>query len=169
MSASQRRRPAPLTPERAWDYALWLLGRQAYSAAELERRLRRRHLSATESARIVARLQDLQLLDDARYAEAYVHARRHARGVAALRHELRRKGVAEHHVEAALGEAGEPDQVAAAADLLEARAWRFADAADTDPARARRGRARAAAFLARRGFAPDVVHEALERAWSDDG
>ena len=169
MSASQRRRPAPLTPERAWDYALWLLGRQAYSAAELERRLRRRQLSATESARVVARLQELHLLDDARYAEAYVHARRHARGVAALRHELRRKGVAEHHVESALGEAGAADQVAVAAELLEAQAWRFADAGDDDPARARRGRARAGAFLARRGFAPDVVHEALERAWPDDG
>jgi regulatory protein len=164
-----RRRPARLPPERAWDYALGLLGRQAYSAAELGRRLVRRGLAQAETDRVIARLQELSLLDDARYAEAFVRSRRGAKGTLALRRELGRKGVADHHVEAALGEAGEPDQLAAALAVLDTHAWRFADAAGDDPDAARRARARAAAFLARRGFAPDDVAAALERAWPDPG
>jgi regulatory protein len=162
-----RRRPAPLRPERAWDYALWLLGRQAYTAAELRRRLLRRGLADDEAERVVARLEELQLIDDARYAQAYVRSRRHAKGALGLRHELRRRGLEETHVETALLEEGAADQAAAAAGLLAAHAWRFEGARSEDPETARKARARAAAFLARRGFEPDAVAEALERAWPD--
>ncbi len=168
MSPGRRGPPRPLTPERAWDHALWLLGRQAYSAAELERRLLRRQLAKPEAERVVARLRELGLLDDARYAESYVDARKRAKGTRALRVELHRKGVGEEEIEAALSEAGESDQLAVALDLLGRHSWRFADAAGEDLDVARRARARAAAFLARRGFAPDVVAEALSRTWPDE-
>lgn len=168
MSDARRRRPpAPLTPEKAWDYALLLLGRQAYSVAELERKLLRRALPGSDAARVVARLEELGLLDDARYAEAYVRSRRSTKGPIALRQELRRKGVSEGHVEAALAAEGADDPVAAAAALLERNAWRF-DAVDSDDReRARAARRRAMALLARRGFDIDVVHAALERIWPE--
>ena len=170
MSVPGRRRPpAPLTRERAWDYALSLLARQAYSAAELERRLLRRHLPQDEAARVLARLQELHLLDDAAFAEAYVRSRRRAKGTMALRQALRRKGIDETHVDAALAEEGEADQAAAAVAVLAAQAWRFADVGSDDPDLARKARARAAAFLARRGFDPDAVSTALARAWPDTG
>ncbi len=167
MSAPRRRRPsAPLTRERAWDYALSLLARQAYSAAELERRLLRRQLPEDEAARVLARLQQLHLLDDAAYAEAYVRSRKRAKGTLALRQALRRKGLDETHVDAALAEEGEVDQAATAAAVLAAQAWRFEDGGSDDD-RARKARARAAAFLARRGFDPDTVAAALARTWPD--
>ncbi len=168
MSAPRRRSPrAPLTRERAWDYALSLLARQAYSAAELERRLLRRQLPAAEAARVVARLKELHLLDDAAYAEAYVRSRKRAKGTLALRQALRRKGLDETHVDAALAEEGEVDQAATAAAVLAAQAWRFEDGGSDDVHRARKARARAAAFLARRGFDPESVAAALARTWLD--
>ena len=163
---SERRRrgpPAPLAPERAWEYALQLLGRQAYSAAELERRLLRRSLDPEHAARVVARLIELRLLDDAGYAGAYVRSRRSAKGPIALRQELRRKGVDERHVEAALAEEGSDDPVATALALLQRNAWRYQGVACADDASAQAARRRALAFLARRGFEPDTASEALER------
>jgi len=179
-----RRPPTPLDPERAWDFALRLLGRQAYTAAEVVDRLRRRGLDPERAGRIVARLQELGLLDDRAYAVAFVQRRGDERGRNALRSELRRKGVAEALVEGALdGGDDRPalddaQQAGAAAALLRKHAWRFAPrghgaqaaAADEHTARHERQRlrARAAAFLARRGFAPDVVAEALAGSWGDD-
>ncbi len=159
----------PLTPERAWDYALWLLGRQAYSAAELKRRLLRRQLPEADAEHVLTRLQAVQLIDDARYAEAYVRSRKRTKGALALRQELRRKGLDEADVEAALAEEGEADQAAAAAAVLAAQAWRFAGAGSDDPNLARKARLRAAAFLARRGFEPDAVATAVAQAWPDEG
>lgn len=187
-----RRPPKPLAPERAWDYALWLLGRQAYTSSELAERLRRRGLEPELRERVVARLRELGLLDDRAYAAAYVRRRRGERGRHALRAELLRKGVAESLVEAALaGDGDEPplddrQQLDAAVALLTKHAWRFeaseappeaaadnaaaADAPDAaDAANAqRRARARAIGFLARRGFAPDVASAALARAWGEE-
>jgi len=160
------RQRAPLTRERAWSYTLWLLGRQAYSAAEVERRLLQRGLSPEDAAATVERLQALQLLDDAAYAESYVRARQRSTGPIALRQALRRKGVDDAHVASALVEAGSDDLVATAQALLERNTWRFSAVADPDLAVAQRAARRALAFLARRGFAPDSAHEAFER-WRD--
>lgn len=124
--------------------------------------------------------------------------RRDERGRLALRAELRRKGVEEALIEGVLdGDdedpgLGDEQQLEAASALLAKHAWRFAsriagrtagDAPDGDaPAGGRdagrdagldrqRRRARAAAFLARRGFTPDVVSEALALTFrdTDDG
>lgn len=186
-----RRPPKPLAPDRAWDYALWLLGRQAYTSSEVTERLRRRGLEPEVRERVVARLQELGLLDDRAYAAAYVRRRREERGRHALRAELLRKGVAESLVDAVLaGDADEPplddrQQLDAAVALLTKHAWRYQageasneDAADSAEANApdaadaanaqRRARARAMGFLARRGFAPAVASAALARAWGEE-
>lgn len=168
MSGPRRRTPPePLDAGRAWDYALWLLGRQAYSASEIERRLLRRKLPADDAARVIARLIELQLLDDERFATSFVRSRKTAKGPLALRASLRQRGVDDEVVRAALEAEGETDQVGTAAALLERQAWRFEGARADDRDQALRARARAVAFLARRGFEPDTVHAAVERAWGD--
>ena len=180
-----------MAPERAWSYALWLLGRQAYTASELAERLARRGLDPALCAETVTRLRELRLLDDRSFAEAYVRRRRDERGRLALRTELRRKGVAEALVEGVLaGDDDEPgldddQQLQAAAALLAKHAWRFegrpaaaatsgtgdAPTADPDPRAAaldrQRRRARAASFLARRGFTPDIVSGALAHGFDE--
>jgi len=157
----------------------------------LSDRLARRGLDATLCAETVARLQELRLLDARAFAEAYVRRRREERGRLALRAELRRKGVEEALIEGVLaGDDDEPglgdaQQLEAASALLARHAWRFTGRPSGEPSEdartaadaedggrgarldRQRRRARAAAFLARRGFAPDVVSEAVGLAFRD--
>jgi regulatory protein len=154
--------PKPLAPERAWDYALWLLGRQAYTTAEVRERLRRRSLPEPDAERVVARLLELGLLDDRAYAENYVERRTATRGRLALQSELRRKGVAQPLIEAALAAESDEGQGRAAAALLRKQAWRFEAATGGDATAAAKARAKAYALLARRGFPPDAVRAAID-------
>lgn len=173
-----RRASKPITTrEQAWEYLLLLLGRRAYTLSELRRKLERR--GAGELAdELLARLQELRLADDAAYAEQYVAARSASRGRMALARELRAKGVDEDLVGSEVGKLPHAQQVAAARELLERNAWRYrpqpvagggtaGSAGGTpDAERAafdtlRRAKAKAFAFLARRGFEPDAVAEAI--------
>lgn len=140
--------------ERGMAYTLWLLGRRDYSAKELRDRLRRKDTVDTVVDRVLARLTELDLIDDARFAATFVRARRRKKGILAIRQELRRKGIADAVAEQALTPVTDETQLAAASRILERHAWRF-EAGDE------RARARAYAFLARRGFPPDVAADAL--------
>lgn len=176
--ARVKRGPKPITTrEQAWEYLLLLLGRQAYTLAELRRKLERR--GAGELAdELLARLVELRLADDAAYAEQYVAARSASRGRMALARELRAKGVDAELVGTEVGKLPHAQQVAAARELLERNAWRYRPQPGTgdgltggaggslDAERAafealRRAKAKAFAFLARRGFEPDAVAEAI--------
>ncbi|CAN5829438.1 hypothetical protein BH23DEI1_BH23DEI1_05040 [soil metagenome] len=157
------RAPTPLDPERAWDYALLLLGRRSCTAAEMRVRLERRSLPEADADRVVARLQELDLLNDRAFARAYVRSRTAGRGRLGLARELRRKGVAEDVVDDALADATDEAQGRAAAELIRKQAWRFRDAALDDPERAAAARARAFALLARRGFPSDAARHAVEQ------
>lgn len=163
------RAATPLDPDRAWSYALDLLARRALSAAEVGARLRRRGLGDADADAVVAKLERLRLLDDRAFAEAYVRSRARARGRLALRRDLRAKGVAEDHVDAALVDQDDAAQHAAAVALLRKQAWRFAldDARAADPKAAQAARGRAYALLARRGFPPDAAAAAVAAVLGD--
>jgi regulatory protein len=167
----RRRARTPLTPDEAWDYALRLLTGRAMSAEEVRTRLVRRGLPDDDAQRVIRRLVDLRLLDDAVYAEAYVRNRAAQRGRLALRQELRRKGIAEALVDDALVERSDADEATAARALLHKGSWRFAAAHGDDPQKAAAARARAFALLARRGFAVDAARAAVEEVLGagDDG
>ena len=139
------------------DYALRLLGRQAYTAEQVRERLRRRALSDADVERVVRRLEELRLLDDAAFARSYVDAKSSSHGRLAHRQALRRKGVADRVIDEALGEGVDGDGREAAEALLRTHAWRFAASATAEA-----GRAKAFAMLARRGFPPDAAREAVE-------
>ncbi|MEX2540436.1 MAG: regulatory protein RecX [Trueperaceae bacterium] len=145
-------------PKRAWSYALYLLGRRSHTEAEIRERLSRKQAEREVIDDIIERLTRYRLVDDAAFAEAYVRTHRRRKGSIALRHELRRKGVPEAMSESALAPLSEPAQLTSASDLLERNAWRFRTP------RPERNRARAFAFLARRGFPTETVAGALERA-----
>lgn len=143
--------------ERAWNYALWLLGRQAYTGAQIEQKLVRKGATPETVERVLAKLIDLKFLDDALYAEAYVRSRSRNKGPLRLRQELFHKGVDEGLVEKALGTLEARAQIETALALLEKNLWRWKG----EP---RERYAKAYAFLARRGYPVDVVREALERS-----
>ena len=155
---------------RAWNYCLWLLGRRAYTRAELQERLQRKEAAADVIASVLQRLTDYGFVDDGAFTSQFVSSRSSRYGSLRLRGDLLRKGVSEELVEAELAGLADESQEQAAFSLLERNSWRFSRSTD-----ARRERARAWAFLARRGFPPDAVSSAVERfaqssgLWDADG
>jgi regulatory protein len=186
----------PLDRERAWTYLLDLLTRRDYTEAELRAKLQRRRVEEADVDALLDRLRELGLADDARFTEHYVASRRRARGRLALRTELRRKGVDAALVERELEPLTEAQQVEAAAALLRRFAWRYQPGSSRPSSGGRTGtvpapggegesaaeaeaavrraalkeRARAFAFLARRGFTAGVAGDAIRALgwWDDD-
>jgi regulatory protein len=159
-AAAKRAASKELDRSRAWAYALNLLSRRSYTEAEIRERLGRKGAVARVVDETIAKLADYRLIDDATYAQAYVSTNSRRKGSLALRLELRRKGVPEELAVSSLEPLDSATERESASSLLQRNAWRF----QTDDGR--RNRARAFAFLARRGFPAGVVTAVLEEsAW----
>jgi regulatory protein len=104
----------------AKESAYRLLGYHDRSRAELDRKLRDRGYPAEVASAIVARLDELGIVDDQRFAALWVRSRA-AQGMGARRiaRELGQKGVAAETIEAALAtEAPEETQLSTAVHAL---------------------------------------------------
>ena len=182
---ARQRRQRPLTREGAWEYLLRVLARQSYTVAELRRKLQLRGVPDGSVEELLARLQELRLVDDATYAEQYVASRKASRGRLALSQELRRKGIAEELAAQRVGALTSAQQLEAATALLNKNAWRYRPAVGRGAARSGeeqgvspehesrvhllKARAKAMGFLARRGFTADVATLAIESSgWFED-
>ena len=166
---------APGDPEAvAKAICLRLLTGAARPRAALETALRQRGIPDDVADRVLSRFVEVGLIDDKAYAEAFVAAkhRERALGVTALRTELRRKGVDDQTVDAAV-QAVDRD---AERDRAKALISRRVDAAMSSGAPT--ARRRLVGLLARRGYSVElacrVVDEALaeygaeeDRVWSD--
>lgn len=141
----------------AYAYCLRLLGRREYCTADMRRRLEQRGYSAAIVADTIRRLQMLDALSEARFAEGFFRSRQ-ARGeapwVTAVR--ARQRGVAEEEVAAAQSKAEEDfDALACCRRLLMKRdpqGLRFAD---------KKIWARCARFLKARGFTAAIIMAAM--------
>jgi len=154
--------PGPDEEARARDVCLRQLTAGPRTAAQLAAAMARRGIPGDVADRVLGRLGDVGLIDDAAFAASWVSSRHTGRGLArrALGHELRARGVAEPLVATAL--AGlDPDREAATARQLAMR--RLAASRGLDVTVRFR---RAAAVLARKGYSPElsyrVIREALE-------
>lgn len=132
--------------------------------AEVRRRLATAGYRSDLVEGAIARLLEIGILDDDVFARLWIESRDRARprGAAALRRELRLKGVDGSLIDEVLAERGGGDDQApdaTAADALLARSARTL-ARVPDP-RARRQRAYA--LLARHGFDPDTAADAVRR------
>ena len=143
----------------AVGYLLRLLSKRDYTRHELATRLARRGVDEGSAGAALARLEELDLLDDARVGAAHVRGRAHRKGRLALARDLAKRGVDEATREALLGDLNDAHQREAAEGVLRKERWRFAD---RDP---RKNRAKAASFLTRRGFPSDVVRDVVEDAF----
>ena len=140
----------------AYDRAIGALGRRAYARAELERWLMQRGIAGSVARAQVARLVDLGVVDDERFAADFVRARISRRGASTweLRRDLGRKGVAREIADAAIravaSDAGLDDS--AVARRAAASKWRALQRLAPDVAKRR-----LVAFLRRRGFGGEIV------------
>jgi regulatory protein len=144
------------------DAAATFLGVRPRSVAETRGRLLHLGYPTALVDTVIERLMEMDYLDDAAFARAWVESRDRARprGDAALKRELALKGVSRTVVDDVLIErmhsAGRNDpNRAAALALLERR--RGALEREPDPGRRRQ---RAYALLARNGFDPETCREA---------
>ena len=157
---AQARPPAAGEPAEAWETAIALLAMRAYSTHELTQRLTGRGYGPDEIAAVVARLTAARYLDDAEYARAWARsrARRLSLGPARLTRELRARGVGEAHIAAALAETLAEDDPGALAEAAAARRLKGLQGVPAEAARRR-----LAAYLARRGFATDIIIRVCRR------
>ena len=133
----------------------------ARTRAELETSLAKRAVPPDVSARVLDRMTEVGLVDDAAFAHEWVRQRQQGRGLArrALADELRRKGVADDVALDALAQVDDDAERASAVAL----ARRKARSSRGQPVEQRVRRL--AAMLARKGYSSAVafaaVHEAL--------
>ena len=139
---------------------LRLLDRRAYTRAELAEAVRRKGVPDEAAERVLDRFAELGLIDDAAIADGYALAQHRERGLAgaAVAMRLRRRGIDEQQVRAAVGQI-DPDSERAAATALVQRRLRALSAVDTTT-RARR----LVALLARKGYPPGMAHEVVRAA-----
>ncbi len=151
-----RRRARPLTRDQAMDLALGLIAARSRSRAEVHDALVARGRSPATPARVLGRLRRFGYIDDEKFA-AECAERLRERGYGSLRitDQLRRLAVDERIVDGVLPAPAEERALARRA--LERR-FDERDLGD------RRGLARAARFLAGRGFPAEVI-DSLFDVW----
>ncbi|MFJ8442221.1 regulatory protein RecX [Kitasatospora griseola] len=155
--------------DRARDICLRLLTGAAKSRKQLADALRRKEIPDEVADQVLSRLEEVGLIDDAAFAEAWVESRHAVRGLSrrALAQELRTKGVTGETAERALLQVDADDETDAARALVE-RKLRSTAGLDRD-VRMRR----LVGVLARRGYSEGlafrVVREALDAEPQEEG
>ncbi len=144
---------------KAWESALRLLNYRERSIKELEGRLREKHYSPSSIDAVIKRLLELDLLDDRKFARLWVRSRIQFKPRSAwlISRELREKGIEEEVIQEVIEEEFTPEQEQAAVmGLAEKQARRYRG---EDPGKARE---KLFAYLARRGFSPDMIWKCLD-------
>ncbi len=137
---------------------LQLLTDRPRTRQELAGVLRTRGVPAEAATAVLDRLGAVGLVDDAAFAEAWVHARHTDRGLGrrALAAELRRKGIADELATEALAGVDEAAEERRASELVERRLRSIpADAPRQAVAR------RLVGMLSRKGYPPGLAHRVV--------
>ncbi|MCL7429895.1 recombination regulator RecX [Streptomyces sp. YS415] len=148
--------------ERARAICLRLLTGTPRTRKQLADALRKREIPDEAAEEVLSRFEEVGLINDSAFADAWVESRHHGRGLArrALAQELRTKGVDSTLIDAAVGQLDSEQEEATARELVD-RKLRSTRGLDRDK-RLRR----LAGMLARKGYpegmALRVVRQALE-------
>ena len=134
-----------------------MLDRRAYTRAELHTALGKRGVPDDAADRVLDRFAELGLIDDAALAAGYAAAQHQERGLAgrAVALKLRRRGIADDTIDAAVGSIDRASEQAAARALVTRR---LRSLRGLDPAVQVR---RLVGLLARKGYSPGLAHEVV--------
>ncbi|ALN16118.1 MAG: regulatory protein RecX [Acidipropionibacterium acidipropionici] len=141
------------------------LDSRARTRAELAETLAGKGVPDDVAERVLDRLQEIGLVDDADFAERWTARRHESKGLSrrALAEELRRKGVDSRVVQEAVSAVSDDDEVQAATRLAVAR---LRAGAGVDEQRLTR---RVLGALGRKGYGSEVAWTALRRAREELG
>ena len=147
----------------ARQICLQLLTAAPRTRAQLASALARRGVPQEAADAVLERFADVQLIDDALFARAWVDSRHHGRGLArrALAAELRQRGVATQDIQSAVSRLDPEQEQATARALVERRlaAMRGLPA----PVRIRR----LTGMLARKGYPAELSYRVVRAALAD--
>ncbi|MBD0843889.1 recombination regulator RecX [Streptomyces sp. TRM68416] len=166
-SRAEKEEPPADPVERARAICLRLLTGTPRTRKQLADALRKREIPDEAAEEVLSRFEEVGLINDSAFADAWVESRHHGRGLArrALARELRTKGVDSSLIDAAVGQLDSEQEEETARELV-ARKLRATRGLDRD----RRIR-RLAGMLARKGYpegmALRVVRQALESEGED--
>lgn len=147
----------------AREAAMRLLNARMRSRTELCQRLLKRDFQADTVERVLNVLTGAGLLNDERFARAWVNDRLNLRpsGLMLLRRELKKHGIAESIIDQVLSEHSEDDEIERAWSLLSRRRAQF-EGLDIQTSRRRMS-----GYLARRGFSGHTMYTAVNRLLND--
>ncbi len=169
-SRAARDPDAPPPPEadpegRARQICLDQLAHSPRTRAELAAVLAKRGVEDDVAVQVLSRFTEVGMIDDALFAQMWVSSRHRGRGFAgrALEQELRRKGVDDEHVQAAVETLGDDQQLATARALVD-RKLASSRGLETQ-ARVRR----LAGMLARKGYPAGTAFRVVREALAAEG
>ncbi|MFJ7078819.1 recombination regulator RecX [Streptomyces sp. NPDC098781] len=166
-SRAEERKPPADPVEQARAICLRLLTGTPRTRKQLADALRKREIPDEAAEEVLSRFEEVGLINDGAFADAWVESRHHGRGLArrALAQELRTKGVDSTLIDEAVAQLDSEQEEATARELV-ARKLRSTRGLDRDK-RLRR----LAGMLARKGYpegmALRVVRQALEEEGED--
>ncbi|MER0483068.1 recombination regulator RecX [Streptomyces sp. Edi2] len=156
----------PRTPEeQARAICLRLLTGSPRTRKQLGDALHQRGIPEEAAEEVLSRFEDVGLIDDAAFADAWVESRHHGRGLArrALARELRTKGVDSAVIDVAVGRLDSEQEESTARELVD-RKLRSTRGLD----REKRLR-RLAGMLARKGYPEGLALRVARQALEEEG
>lgn len=151
--------------EQARAICLRLLTGTPRTRKQLADALRKREIPDDAAEEVLSRFEEVGLINDSAFADAWVESRHHGRGLArrALAQELRTKGVDSTLIDAAVAQLDSEQEEATARELV-ARKLRSTRGLDRDK-RLRR----LAGMLARKGYPEGMALRVVRRALEEEG
>jgi regulatory protein len=149
--------------EVALQKALHFLEYRPRSQSEVQRNLEKHAVPAEVIADVLERLQHNGMIDDARFAQAWIENRNtfRPRGRRALAVEMRRRGLEQDTIDVALEHIDESQEETLAYQAAQKQLRKLQDL-EWPEFRNKLGN-----FLVRRGFGYDVVRVIVERTWKE--
>jgi len=159
MDDEEQERPPPggRDPfERAVQLAYRSISRRDRTVAEVRAFLERKHVEPEPLEHAIEELSEAGWLDDERFAQRFAEDKRTIErwGSERIERELNRRGVPDDAIAAAAGEQDRDGELAAALDILAAKAG---------PLDGDRERDRAWRLLVRKGYEPELAYEAVRQ------
>lgn len=148
--------------KRAMDCAFKHMSVSEKSEKQLREHLEKKEFSQKIIERTVARLKELNYIDDLSYARAFVE-HTSASGKRAILYKLKMKGISEEIINEVFEDISDEDQLENAVELLKKQLPKYSKYDDYEKKR------RLNAFLARKGYEWDVISQAIDKVFSEDG
>ncbi|MFF7049445.1 recombination regulator RecX [Streptomyces griseorubiginosus] len=164
-SRAEKGEPPADPVERARAICLRLLTGTPRTRKQLADALRKREIPDEAAEEVLSRFEEVGLINDSAFAEAWVESRHHGRGLArrALAQELRTKGVDSTLIDEAVSQLDSEQEEATARELVE-RKLRATRGLDRDK-RLRR----LAGMLARKGYNEGMALRVVRQALEEEG